>query len=146
MLRAAILATATALSIQALADAGRFHLVAGDVTVVPEGGPGAPESRRPVTGDPIPAGDRICTGADGRAQVGFSEGSIVSVQPGSRFRADTDRFDAGMQRGIFSLVRGSLRTLTGAIGKRDGHDGNRLITPTATLGARGTEIVAEQTV
>ncbi len=89
-------------------------------------------------------GDVIRTAGDGRVQIRFTDGSLVSLQPGTTFRIDDYRFDANGQRGFFFLVRGALRTITGAIGKKN-HDDYRMQTPTATVGVRGTEYVAEQT-
>jgi hypothetical protein len=124
---------------------GRFVLVAGDVTVSREQATPAQAPRRPVNGDPVGSGDRIDTGADGRAQLRFSDGTVLSLQPNSQFAVDAYRFDAARQQATWSLGRGTLRMLTGAIGKRDHRDW-KLITPTATIGVRGTEFVAEQTV
>src|SRR5690606_9911321 len=70
---------------------------------------------------------------------------IFSLQPRTVFRIDDYQFDAQEQRGFFSLLRGALRTATGQIGKRD-RDDYRLQTPTATVGIRGTQYLAQETV
>ncbi|MFO0461409.1 MAG: FecR domain-containing protein, partial [Burkholderiales bacterium] len=142
-LRAASAAVALACAAPALAQDARLWLVAGDVVVV-RPGPAGDATRRPITGDAVSAGDRIETGADGRVQMRFSDGSVVSLQPGSRFTIDAYRFEGDAQRAVYVLTRGTLRTLTGAVGKRR-HEDYKLITPTATVGVRGTEFVVEET-
>jgi hypothetical protein len=124
---------------------GTLLMVSGAVEIVRPSPGGGASSITPVTGDPVAAGDLLDTGDDGRAQIRFTDGSVVSLQPRTRFTIDEYRFDPNGQRGVFGLVRGALRTVTGAIGKRN-HDDYRLITPTATVGVRGTEYVAEETV
>ncbi|MCZ7561311.1 MAG: FecR family protein [Burkholderiaceae bacterium] len=125
----------------AVAADGRALVASGGVTV--QRGAAAPT---PVAaGAEFESGDVIRTGADGRVQIRFTDGAIFSLQPGTAFRIDEYRFDGPSQRGFFFLVRGALRTISGAIGKRN-HDDYRMQTPTATVGVRGTEYVAEQTV
>ena len=128
----------------ALAADGRLLAAAGEVTV---DRPGADEPRSiPAdAGFELLAGDTIRTGANGRAQIRLADGSIFSLQPRTVFRIDEFRFDADEQRGFFSLLRGALRTATGQIGKRD-RDDYRLQTPTATVGIRGTQYLAQETV
>ena len=99
----------------------------------------------PANGSLVRTGDTIVTGLDGRAQIRFSDGSLVSLQPRSEFRIDDYQFDMAQQRGFFSLLRGALRTISGAVGKRDPAD-YRMTTPTATIGIRGTEFLVEETV
>jgi hypothetical protein len=97
----------------------------------------------PVRADvPIRNGDRIRTGTDGRVQLRFTDGALISIQPGSDFRVEAYAFDASRQRGFFELVQGSMRAVSGSIGKRD-RDDWRLRTPTATIGIRGTEFTVD---
>jgi hypothetical protein len=91
---------------------------------------------------PIRSGDRIRTGADGRVQLRFTDGALISLQPDSEFRVASYAFDAARQRGWFELAQGSMRAISGRIGKRD-RDDWRLRTPTATVGIRGTEFTVE---
>ncbi len=91
---------------------------------------------------PIRSGDRIRTGADGRVQLRFTDGALISLQPDTDFRVESYAFDASRQRGWFDLVQGSMRAVSGRIGKRD-RDDWRLRTPTATIGIRGTEFSVE---
>lgn len=125
------------------AEDGRALVVAGNV-MLERASPGAFSITAVSAGTEIRSGDVVRTGPDGRVQIRFSDGSIVSLQPRTAFRVDQYRFDREGQRAFFYLVRGALRTITGAIGKRN-HDDYRMKTPTATVGVRGTEYVAEQT-
>lgn len=100
----------------------------------------------PVRRDvPIRSGDRIRTGRDGRVQLRFADGAQMSIQGGSEFRVDSYVFDQTRQRSFFELIKGSIRVVSGRIGKRDPQDW-RLTTPTATIGIRGTEFTVDQTV
>jgi len=145
MMRALVFALALfgAIPLATAAD-GRALVVAGRV-MVERAAPGAFSITALGVGTEIRSGDLIRTGSDGRAQIRFSDGAIVSLQPGTDFRIEDYRYERDQRRAFFYLLRGALRTLTGAIGKTN-HDEYRMKTPTATVGVRGTEYVAEQTV
>lgn len=117
------------------APAGNVDFAVGGVTVT-----GADGRARPATkGLAVESGDRIVT-TDGRAQIRFTDGAYVSLQPNTDFAVRDYRFDGktdGSERGIFGLVRGALRTVTGAIG-RVNRSAYQIQTPTATIGIRGT--------
>lgn len=93
-------------------------------------------------GDHLAAGDTVNTGHDGRVQMRFTDGGLVSLMPNSSFAIDRynqpDNQDGGSLS--FRLVKGGLRTLTGSIGQKN-HDNYELKTDVATLGIRGTEFV-----
>jgi hypothetical protein len=93
---------------------------------------------------PIRSGDRIRTGDDGRVQLRFTDGALISIQPGTDFRVEQYANDAARQRSFFELIQGSVRAVSGSIGKRD-RDDWRLRTPTATIGIRGTEFSVTET-
>jgi hypothetical protein len=121
------------------ADAAEVMLSEGDTMLV-RGGSFSTPVRRDV---PIRSGDRIRTGADGRIQLRFADGAVMSIQPGSDFRIDTYAFDAVRQRSFFELMHGSIRAVSGSIGKRNREEW-RLKTPTATIGIRGTEFTVDE--
>lgn len=93
----------------------------------------------------VRSGDRLMTGDDGRLELRFSDSAMVSIGPGSVFKIESYRFDGDDQKGFFALARGTIHTVSGAIGKRN-QDDYRLTTPTAVLGIRGTEFSVEQVV
>ncbi len=130
---------------QALAIDALVLVSSGAVNAIRTGADGRPVERALRASDEVNAGDQLNTGSDGRVQLRFTDGAIISLQPGSQFRIDEYRYQGNSQRGFFSLIRGALRTTSGAIGKRDPRD-YEMRTPTATIGIRGTEYIAEFTV
>jgi hypothetical protein len=118
------------------ANAGRVDFAVGDVRALAADG-----RSRPLTkGATFDSGDTIETG-DGRAQLRFTDGAQVSLQPGSQFRIDDYRFAGkadGSEKGVFSLLKGGLRTITGWVG-RTNRDNYKVTTAVATIGIRGTE-------
>ncbi|MFA7291029.1 MAG: FecR family protein [Rhodocyclaceae bacterium] len=113
---------------------------AGSVTAVSSTG-----AQRPLTkGAEVSNGDTIRTGDGGRAQVRFSDGALVSLQPATEFRIDNYQFankPDGQEKGFFSLLKGGMRTITGLIGRRN-RDNYKVTTSVATIGIRGTEYTA----
>jgi hypothetical protein len=90
-------------------------------------------------GAEVNAGDRVVTN-DGRAQIRFADGAYVSLQPNTDFAIREFRYDGrtdGSERGVFGLLKGAMRTVTGAIG-RVNRAAYEIQTPTATIGIRGT--------
>lgn len=122
--------------------AGKVEFVSGDAQAT--GSDGTP---RPLQkGSEVNASDLIDTHS-GRVQLRFSDGGYMALAPHTQFKINRYQFNGsndGKEEGFFSLVRGSLRTITGLIGKTR-RDAYQLSTPTATIGIRGTEYSAEQT-
>ncbi len=116
--------------------AGRADFVIGDVVAVAADG-----SRRAlVKGSEINAGDAINTADGARAQVRFADGGFISLQPGTVFRIDEFNYQNktdGQEKGFFSLLKGGLRAITGAIGHVN-RNTYKVTTPVATIGIRGT--------
>ncbi len=120
--------------------AGNVQFASGDVSAVNTKG----EKRSLSKGAPINQGDTISTGSDARAQIRFSDGALVSLQPQTQFRVDGFQYDGktdGSEKGFFSLLRGGMRTITGLIG-RFNRENYKINTPVATIGIRGTEYTA----
>jgi hypothetical protein len=100
---------------------------------------------RPVSaGDAIAPIDRLETGADSGASVVLRDGTAVVVGPASRLDVKEFHFDPTTQEGgmLVSLLRGSLRMVTGLIGKAH-PDAVRVETPTAVIGIRGTDFIVQ---
>jgi hypothetical protein len=98
------------------------------------------QSRTLGKGAQIEQGDTVNTNG-GRAQLRFTDGAYVSLQPQSQFRIDQYRFDGktdGNEKGFFSLLKGGLRTITGLVG-RSNKANYQVSTAVATIGIRGTE-------
>ncbi|WP_167772866.1 FecR family protein [Ramlibacter humi] len=98
------------------------------------------QRRRLVEGGSVYPGDVIETAAGTRAVIAFRDDTRLTLGPSTRFRVDNfvyDEQNAGEGRFFASLLRGSVRALTGLIAKAN----NRNVgfsTATATIGIRGT--------
>nr|WP_186329755.1 FecR domain-containing protein [Variovorax boronicumulans] len=101
--------------------------------------------RRPAArGMAVASGDTVETGK-GTLQLRMVDGGMVALQPGSVLRLDAYHLgqNGGAEgaKGFMSLVKGSLRTISGFIGKARPED-YRLDTPAGLIGIRGTEYTA----
>lgn len=116
--------------------AGRVDFVFGTVVSVGADGRSRPLAR----GADVNSGEMLQTGANGRAQVRFTDGAYLSLQPNTQFKVEDYHYSGkndGSEKGFFKLVKGGLRTITGAIGKTN-RDAYQVATPAATIGIRGT--------
>ncbi len=98
-------------------------------------------------GAELGSGESIVTGDGGRAQLRFTDGGMVSLQPGSEFKVDNYQFSGkedGEEKGFFSLLKGGLRTITGLVG-RTNKNAYKVTTNVATIGIRGTEFTIAYT-
>lgn len=134
-------ATALAQAAPAVSAAAQVLVSEGDTLLVRGNSVSTPVQKATA----ILSGDRIRTGADGRVQLRFADGALFSIQPGSDFQVEQWSAEPGRERSWFRLARGAVRAVSGRIGKRDPADW-RLITPTATIGIRGTEFTASEQV
>lgn len=90
---------------------------------------------------PVDEGDVVVAEKRTYARIKFSDGSEVTLKPGSQLRVEKYHYDQGKPKedaAVFNLVKGGLRTITGQVGKRGDQDSYRMKTPTATIGVRGT--------
>lgn len=128
-----VLAVAWPLQVHALAGIAQF--TAGEVNVRQADG----RITALAKGGNIDSGHAIVTGGDGRAQVRFTDGGLVSLQPNTEFRIASyvDQNNPREDRFLVDLLRGSMRAITGLIGKRN-RDNYKLTTTTATIGIRGS--------
>lgn len=118
------------------APAARVDFSVGNVTATGSNG----QSRTLGKGAQIEQGDTVNTNG-GRAQLRFTDGAYVSLQPESQFRIDQYQFNGktdGSEKGLFSLLKGGLRTITGLVG-RTNKANYQVRTVVATIGIRGTE-------
>ncbi len=104
---------------------------------------GADGSLRPLKAwGKVLAGDTLFTGKDSFARVKFSDGGQISLKPGSTFKIEGynyDEQDPKKDAAGFNLIKGGLRAISGAIGKRGDPDSYSVKTRTATVGIRGTK-------
>jgi hypothetical protein len=122
---AAVQASAKVLSIQ------------GEVSAVD----GSGQRRRLANGGSVYAGDLVETGAGTKAMLAFRDESRVALGSTTRFKVDNFVYDdknPGEGRFLSTLLKGSIRALTGLIGKSN-HRNVNYNTATATIGIRGSE-------
>ena len=115
--------------------AGKVELVEGDVTVHDR----AKKPRKVAVGDTILEGEGIVTGKDGELHLNMEDGGFIAVRPNTKMRivAYQAQGDEG-DKGVFSLLQGTFRSVTGWIGKFNPRS-YQVRTPTATIGVRGTD-------
>jgi len=121
------------------ADVGSITSEAGTVTLER-----ASQTLKPAQGQTVDEGDVLNTGTDGRVELQLRDGTLLSLSANSRFRVVQYDYDDQGKRaglGLFDLLAGGLRGLTGAISQRDHRV--ELNTPVGTAGIRGTEFTTE---
>jgi len=102
----------------ACAQAGRFLLAAGEVTLVRGG-----KEIRAVAGTPVETGDTIRVGPRSNVQLRMSDQAIVSLRANTEFRIDEYVYSGrgeDSDRSVFSLIKGGMRTVSGAIARPQG--------------------------
>lgn len=121
----------------ALAEAGRFQFIQGEVSILRADGRQIPARK----GDGVEEGDTIATGPQAQAQLLMQDEGIIALRPDSRLRIEVYRYAGqadGSEQGLLGLLKGGFRAITGMIG-RVNKDSYKVRTPTATIGIRGTD-------
>lgn len=128
------LALAAAYPVVGHTAAGVTQFSSGDVNV--RRGPAVVALNK---GRDLESGDSIVTGSTGRAQIRFTDGGMVSLQPNTQFDITkyVDANDGAQDSFLVNFARGSMRAITGLIGKRN-RDNYKVQTATATVGIRGS--------
>ncbi len=114
---------------------GKVLLAVGDVSALRKGS-GVPLR----SGSLVELGDTLRLGASSTAQVRFTDGGIMALEPTTEFAVEQYSFAGkqdGQEKAVFNLVRGALRTITGLIGHLN-RQTYQVRTPTSTVGIRGT--------
>lgn len=117
---------------------GQVIVASGDFVAVAVDGKSRPLKRK----SEFYSGETLKTGADGRAQIKFIDDALVSLRPNTEFRVDEYRYDPAnkdINSSATTLTKGSLRTITGLIAKRN-PPSYKITTPVATIGVRGTDL------
>lgn len=125
-----------AASPNAILASAKLVVAQGDIFAVADGG----ARRRLVVGGSVYVGDRIETGAGAKAVLVFRDDSRLTVGPSSTFLMDNFVYDEkNPEDGRFfvSLLTGTMRALTGLVGKANPKNVG-FTTSTATIGIRGT--------
>src|SRR5258708_8644805 len=125
-----------AFSNPALANTGKVDLTIGNVTVTGSDGRGQPLTK----GAEVKSGDKIVSSVVGRAQIRFSDGAYVSLQPNTEFDINEYRYSGktdGTESALFGLFKGAMRTVTGLVGRAN-KSRYKIVTATPTICIRGT--------
>lgn len=95
-------------------------------------------SRGLKAGEPVFLGDKLITGEDGYLRLKMIDRAILDLRCYSIMVIEDYAIKTGNRRSILNLLQGSLRKVTGTIGKV-ADDVYELRTPVANIGVRGTE-------
>lgn len=91
------------------------------------------------SGQKIYEGQIIKTAADGEVHIVTEDGGLIALRPNTEFRVDKYKAEGGSDDHILmSLLKGSLRSITGWIGKHN-TSAYSVATPGTTIGIRGTD-------
>ncbi len=122
------------------AAAGTIQVLIGTARITQHTG----QQRPALRGDELYEGDTVSTAANSNVQIRMIDDAIIWVRPGSQFKIEryrSDRHGAAKNEASLNLLSGTMRQVTGAIGKASPGD-YKLSTPNATIGIRGTEFDA----
>jgi hypothetical protein len=120
----------------AIAASAKLISAQGEISAID----GQEVKRRLVDGGSVYPGETVETGAGAKGVLVFRDDSRITMGGSTRFKVDSFVFDdknPAEGKAMVSLLRGSMRALTGLIGKADKRN-VRFTTPTATIGIRGT--------
>ena len=92
-----------------------------------------------ASGQKISRGQTVVTAADSELHAVTEDGGFIALRPNTTFLVSQYRMERDGTAGVeMSLLKGALRSITGWIGKVN-PGGYRVVTPTATVGIRGTD-------
>lgn len=94
----------------------------------------------------VESGDLLVSEKDTYARVKFTDNSEITLRPNTQIKIDAYLFDQAKPEAdsaVFNLIKGGLRALTGLVGKRGDPDSYKLKAPSATIGIRGTDFIAQ---
>jgi hypothetical protein len=87
-------------------------------------------------------GEILSTEANSSVRIRFTDGAEVVLKPGTRMRIDAYHYKAAepaRDKLSFSLLKGGLRAVSGAIGHRGNKDAFKASTAVGNIGIRGTQ-------
>jgi len=115
--------------------AGKLDFVEGDSIIEAQGA----QPRIASTGEPIYPSDTITTFAAAEVHVTMADGAHLSLRENTKVTITEYVADGGDEdRSIIDLAKGTLRAITGWIGKYR-REGYQIRTPQVTIGVRGTD-------
>ncbi len=134
-----VVAAAIALALVAsMSDGARAATDIGRATAIKTSVTGTLDTQSIVlkTGDDIFANQTVATDANGVGQFEFKDKTKLAIGPGSTVVIDNFVYNPNSSgsKVVLDLTRGSFRFITG----KAHHDAYEIVTPTATIGVRGT--------
>jgi hypothetical protein len=119
------------------ADIGRIAVAKGEVLIERVG-----QTILAKAGTKLEEQDKITTAAHSKAQIIFTDETIITIGKNSVFKIDEYLFAENQEpKATFSFAKGAIRSITGKIGKIAPKK-FQLKTKTATMGIRGTHFFA----
>ncbi len=113
--------------------AGQSIAVQGKVEAAPE----SEKQRALKRGSSFFMTDIVDVGEDGKAQLKFIDGGLVTLVANTKYRITSYEFTDKKSEVSIELLEGGFRAMTGTIGKTNPTQYN-VKTPVATIGIRGT--------
>ena len=130
-----LLALMLPVSSYAASKAGQVLSITGRATATTADG----DIRSVNKGSKLYSGDTISTSYSSYTRMKLDDGSFIMLRPDSRFTIDDFEYKKGKEdRGIFSLLRGGFRAITGLISDKKKY---KYRTSVATIGIRGTGFI-----
>ena len=138
LLMCILLASVACATAQDERSVGLVKTVSGEATIEREG-----KRMTALPGSGLMLGDLLVTGASGTLGVILKDDTVLSLGPSSQTRIEQFSFDpAGGKLGmVLRVSRGVIEYLSGKISKL-APGSVRIETPVATLGIRGTHLLA----
>jgi hypothetical protein len=134
----ALLASATMTAAQDARSIGLVKIVQGDAFILRDGRRMAAQS-----GSGLVLGDVLSTGATGAMGVMLRDDTVLSLGPSTETRLEQFTFESSEQKPgmVMRVTRGLIGYISGRISKL-APGSVRIETPVATLGIRGTRLIA----
>ena len=93
----------------------------------------------------VEQGETLISEKNTYARIKFIDNSEITLRPNTQMVIDNFAYDEAkpeQDNAFFSLIKGGLRSITGALGKRN-RERVGINTPTATIGIRGTTFIVQ---
>lgn len=138
LLMTLLLLMTISVSAQANTAIGTILFVHGTVELIDTKG----QTRTASKGGDVFKGDRIISRDASSLQIQMTDKGYFAVRPNSEISLDDYQFnDSAQDKVETSIIRGGLRSITGAIGQKN-KKAFIVRTPVATIGIRGTDLTA----
>ncbi len=101
------------------------------------------ESKPVAPNQRVLSGALVTTASGSQVVLRFDDGQVVALHENTQFRIENFSYrqqEPKADRAVFALLRGALRAVSGALGKRS-PDAFSLSVQTATIGIRGTDFM-----